>query len=55
LGVSFTTPGPTVNFLGLRIQTVDNHFIPPVVALVAVIAGVLFLLINPKRLAETRP
>ena len=54
-GVAFTTPGPTVDLLGLRIQTVDNHFIPPVVGLMAVIAGVLLLVINPKRLAKAGP
>ncbi len=29
-GLSFTTPGETVSFLGLHVQTTDSHFIPPV-------------------------
>ena len=30
-GISFTTPGETVQFLGLRIETTHTHFIPPIV------------------------
>ena len=29
-GLSFTTPGQPINFLGLHIATTQSHFIPPV-------------------------
>ena len=29
-GLSFTTPGKPIQFLGMHIATTDNHFIPPV-------------------------
>ncbi len=48
-GISFTTPGKPVNFLGMRIQTTDRHFIPPVVGAFALIGGIVLLLMNPKR------
>ena len=30
-GLSFTTPGKPIEFLGIHIDTTDNHFIPPAV------------------------
>ena len=45
-GVTFTTPGRVVNFLGLRIQTLDNHFIPPVVGLAAIVVGLVVLVLG---------
>src|SRR6266540_4333026 len=29
-GITFTTPGKPVEFLGMRIETTGSHFIPPV-------------------------
>ena len=48
-GISFTTPGKPVEFLGLRIQTTDNHFIPPVVGALALVGGIVLLLVKPRR------
>ena len=48
-GITFTTPGKPVEFLGLHIQTTDSHFIPPVVGALALVGGVVLLLVNPKR------
>ena len=45
-GISFTTPGETVSFLGLRVETTNTHFIPPVVG--------AFVLITLKGYAGTR-
>jgi hypothetical protein len=48
-GLSFTTPGKPVNFLGMHIQTTESHFIPPVVGALALVGGIVLLLVNPKR------
>jgi drug/metabolite transporter (DMT)-like permease len=51
-GINFSTPGQPVNFLGMHIQTTENHFIPPVVGAVALAAGViLFVMGNRGRTA----
>jgi hypothetical protein len=49
-GISFTTPGETVQFLGLRIETRDSHFIPPVVGVLALLGGIVLLLLKPRRI-----
>ena len=28
-GITFTTPGKPVDFLGMHFETTDSHFIPP--------------------------
>ena len=28
-GITFSTPGKPVEFLGMRFETTNNHFIPP--------------------------
>jgi hypothetical protein len=48
-GISFSTPGKTVNFLGMHFQTTDNHFIPPVVGALALVGGIVLLVVNPKK------
>jgi hypothetical protein len=48
-GISFTTPGQPVNFLGLHVATTQSHFIPPVVGAIALIGGIVLLVVNPKR------
>jgi hypothetical protein len=48
-GISFTTPGKPIDFLGMHIATTDNHFIPPVVGVVALIGGIVLLLVKPRR------
>jgi len=47
-GISFTTPGQTVQFLGIHIETVDTHFIPPIVGAFALVGGVVLLLVKPR-------
>jgi hypothetical protein len=47
-GISFSTPGKPVEFLGMHIATTDNHFIPPVVGALALAGGVLLLIVKPK-------
>ena len=48
-GITFTTPGKPVEFLGLHIATTDSHFIPPVVGALALVGGIALLLVNPQR------
>jgi hypothetical protein len=47
-GLSFTTPGKPVEFLGMRIETTDNHFIPPTAGAFALVGGIILLLVKPK-------
>ena len=47
-GISFTTPGETVQFLGLRIETRETHFIPPVLGALALIGGIGLLILKPR-------
>jgi drug/metabolite transporter (DMT)-like permease len=48
-GISFNTPGKPIEFLGMRIETTDNHFIPPAVGALALVGGIVLLVVNPKR------
>lgn len=47
-GISFTTPGETIRFLGLRIETRETHFIPPVIGTLALIGGIGLLILKPR-------
>jgi len=48
-GISFTTPGKTIDFLGMHIATTDSHFIPPVVGALALVGGIVLLLVKPRQ------
>jgi hypothetical protein len=48
-GLSFTTPGKPIEFLGLHIATTDRHFVSPAVGALALVGGVVLLLVKPKR------
>jgi hypothetical protein len=47
-GITFTTPGETVRFLGLQVKTTDSHFIPPVVGALSLVGGIVLLLLKPR-------
>jgi len=47
-GITFTTPGETIRFLGLRIETTNTHFVPPVVGALALVGGIVLLLVKPR-------
>jgi len=47
-GLSFSTPGKPVDFLGMHIATTDNHFISPAVGALMLVGGVVLLLVKPK-------
>ena len=48
-GISFTTPGQPVNFLGMLLQTAETDFIPPVVGTLVLVGGIALLVMNPRR------
>jgi hypothetical protein len=48
-GITFTTPGKPVNFLGMHIETTDSHFIPPVVGALALVGGLVLLVVKPRQ------
>ncbi len=48
-GITFTTPGKPVEFLGMHIETTHSHFVPPVVGALALVGGIVLLLVKPKR------
>jgi hypothetical protein len=48
-GITFNTPGKPIDFLGLHIQTTDSHFVPPVVGALALVAGIVLLIMKPRR------
>lgn len=50
-GISFTTPGQPVHFLGLNIQTTESHFIPPLAGALALAGGIALLVFAGRRTA----
>ncbi len=48
-GITFTTSGKPVDFLGMHFETTDSHFIPPVVGALALVGGIVLLLVRPRR------
>ena len=49
LGLSLTTAEQPVYFLGMHIESTARHFIPPAVATLALVSGIVLLLLEPKR------
>ena len=48
-GITFTTPGKPVDFLGMHFETTRSHFIPPVAGALALAGGIVLLVVNPKK------
>jgi uncharacterized membrane protein YdcZ (DUF606 family) len=48
-GLSFTTPGKPIDFLGMHIATTDSHFIPPAVGALALVGGIVLMLVKPRQ------
>ena len=49
-GITFSTPGKPVDFLGMHIETTHSHFIPPVAGALALIGGIMLLLVKPRQI-----
>ncbi|MEI8341100.1 MAG: DUF3185 domain-containing protein [Verrucomicrobiota bacterium] len=47
-GITYTTPGEAIEFLGMRIETRDTHFIPPVIGALALAGGIVLLLLKTR-------
>ena len=47
-GITFTTPGESVRFLGMHIETRETHFIPPVFGALALLGGIVLLILKPR-------
>ena len=47
-GITFTTPGKPIDFLGIHIETTVSHFISPVVGAFALVGGIVLLQVKPK-------
>jgi len=47
-GLSFTTPGKPIEFLGVHIATTDSHFIPPAIGALMLVGGIVLLIVRPK-------
>jgi hypothetical protein len=47
-GLSFTTPGKPIEFLGLHIATTDNHFVPPAAGALMLVGGLVLLFVKPR-------
>jgi len=50
MGLTFTTPGKSIEFWGMHLGTTDSHFIPPIAGALALIGGIILLLVKPKRI-----
>jgi uncharacterized membrane protein YidH (DUF202 family) len=48
-GITFKTPGKSVDFLGVHLETTHSHFIPPVAGALALVGGIVLLLVTPKK------
>lgn len=46
-GITFHTPGKSIDFLGMHFQTTVSHFISPAVGVVMLIAGIVLMVFKP--------
>jgi hypothetical protein len=49
-GITFSTPGKPIDFLGMHIETTHSHFVPPVAGALALVGGVLLLVVKPRQI-----
>ena len=47
-GLTFTTPGKPVDFLGMHFETTTSHFISPAVGALMLVGGIVLLVVKPK-------
>ena len=48
-GITYTTRGKPVNFLGVHVETTRSHFIPPAIGAIVLVGGVVLLVVNTKK------
>jgi len=49
-GLTFTTPGKPIEFLGMHIETTKSHFIPPAAGALVLVGGIVLLLVKPRQI-----
>jgi len=49
-GITFSTPGKPVDFLGVHIETTNSHYIPPVAGAIALVGGIVLLVVKPRQI-----
>jgi uncharacterized membrane protein len=49
-GISFTTPGKSIEFLGMSIATTNSHFISPVMGAISLVGVIIMLVIKPSKI-----
>ena len=47
-GLTFTTPGKPVDFLGMHFETTTSHFISPTIGALMLVGGIVLLVVKPK-------
>ncbi len=47
-GITYTTSGKPVDFLGMHFETTHSHFIPPVAGALALVGAIALLVASPK-------
>ena len=50
LGLSFTSLGAPVEFLGMHVAAADVEFIPPAAGALALVGGIVLLVVTTKRI-----
>lgn len=45
-GITFTTPGKPIDFLGVHIETTVRHFVPPMAGALALVGGIVLLFVR---------
>ncbi len=48
-GITFTTPGKPIDFLGMHFETTASHFISPAFGALALVGGIVLLIVKSKR------
>lgn len=49
-GITFSTPGRSVDFLGMHIETTVSHFISPAFGVLFLIVGIVLLVLKPGKI-----
>ena len=48
-GITFKTPGKSVDFGPVHIATTRSHFIPPVAGAIALVGGIVLLVVGTRK------
>lgn len=47
-GITFRTPGKSIDVGPMHLETTQSHFVPPVAGAIALVGGILLLLMGKK-------